>query len=313
MIVLLGQSAGTAFFTAERRMHMKQKIWLTKYGCPLLGKTAAITGATGGLGREICRGVLSLKGSLLLLNRSREKTDALIQELKQEFPEAHISFFPLDLSDMDSVRSACQKLQEDTPDILLHNAGIYNVPRYFCSTGLQNIFQVNFASPYYMTRVLLPSLRKKHSHVAVVGSIAHRYSQTDPEDLDFHTRKSCPLPYGNSKRYLMYAFWALLKNETEVTFAIGHPGITLTNISNHYPAWVFPLIRPFLKLLFMKPETASRGILFALCHPMEYLTWIGPKYCSTWGNPSVRLLKACSSHEIERIFSSAEDMYRNLL
>ena len=292
---------------------MDQKVWLLKYGRSLEGKTVAITGATGGLGREVCRGILFLKGELLLLNRSREKTDALIRELMQEFPNAHIAFFPLDLSDMDSVRSACKKLQNNPPDILLHNAGIYDVPRYFCSTGLQNIFQVNFAAPYYMTKVLLPSLRHKHSHVAVVGSIAHTYAQTDPEDMDFHTRKACPLLYGNSKRYLMYAFGELMKEETEVTFSIGHPGITLTNISNHYPPFFFPLIRPFLKLFFMKPQTASRGILYAVCHKLPYLTWTGPKYLKIWGNPTVSTLKACSSQEIKSIFSSAETMYQDLL
>lgn len=291
---------------------MDQKTWLLKYGRSLQGKTVAITGATGGLGREICRGILTLQGNLLLLNRSREKTDFLTAELLQEFPMSNISFFPLDLADMDSVNSACEHLQKNPPDILLHNAGIYDVPRYFCATGLQNIFQVNFASPYYMTKLLLPCLREKHSHVAVVGSIAHTYSETDPEDMDFRRRKACPLLYGNSKRFLMFAFYALLRNEKDVTFSIGHPGITLTNISNHYPSWLFPLIRPFLRIFFMKPETASRGILYAVCHPIGALAWAGPKYFGIWGSPAAKPLKTCSPQENQSIFSMAEKMYRNL-
>lgn len=292
---------------------MDQKTWLLS-NCPsLAGKTVAVTGATGGLGREICRGILMLRGRLLLLNRSSEKTEALRQALLREFPQGEISFFPLDLKSMDSVNAACDYLKAHTPEILLHNAGIYDVPRHLCSTGLDNIFQVNFASPYHMTRQLLPALRNKHSHIAVVGSIAHTYAPTDPEDMDFHTRRQCHLAYGNSKRFLMYAFSELLKDEPAVSFSIGHPGITLTNISNHYPAWLFPLVRPFLKLFFMKPETASRGILYALAHDLPHLSWVGPRYFGIWGNPGVKALSTCSSEERQRIFDSAEEMDRKLL
>ena len=292
---------------------MDQKTWLLKYGCSLEGKTAAVTGATGGLGREICRGILFLKGKLLLLNRSEEKTQALISELLREFPGASLSFLPLDLSDMDSVRAVCRKLQTDPPDILLHNAGIYDVPRYLCSTGIENIFQVNFVSPYYMTKILLPVLREKHSHVAVVGSIAHTYAKSDPDDPDFHKQKGCALPYGNSKRYLMFAFSELMAKEKEVTFSIGHPGITLTNISDHYPPGIFPLVRPFLKLFFLKPETASRGILYAVCHSLMPLSWAGPGYFGIWGNPGIKPLSTCEEAEQKQIFKTAEELYQKLL
>ena len=292
---------------------MDQKTWILSKCSSLEGKTAAVTGATGGLGREICRGILMLKGNLLLLNRSESKTKALKQELLREFPRGEIAFFPLDLENMDSVNAACEYLSTHTPDILLHNAGIYDVPRHLCSTGLDNIFQVNFASPYYMTRQLLPALRQARSHVAVVGSIAHTYSLSDPEDPDFHTRQQCHLAYGNSKRYLMYAFSALFQDETSVSFSIGHPGITLTNISNHYPAWLFPLIRPFLKCFFMKPETAARGILYALSHDLPNLSWAGPEYFHIWGSPGVKFLSTCSPEERQRIFKTAEAIYEKLL
>ena len=138
---------------------MNREKWLSKNAASLLGKTIAVTGATGGLGKEICRDVLFLGGSLLLLNRSKEKTEFLISQLLQEFPLRKISFFPLDLQNGVSLKKAVSYLKENTPDILLHNAGIYDVPRFFCSTGLDNVFQVNFAAPYYLTKELLPALR----------------------------------------------------------------------------------------------------------------------------------------------------------
>ena len=141
----------------------------------------------------------------------------------------------------------------------------------------------------------------------------HTYSVSDPEDVDFHTRKACHLAYGNSKRYLMFAFSSLLKDEEKVDFSIGHPGSTLTNISNHYPSWLFPILKPFLKLFFMKPQTACRGILLALCCPMETLTWAGPRYFGIWGNPRVSRLSTCSETEMEQISASAESVYKQML
>ena len=291
---------------------MDQQTWLRKNLNSLQGKTVAITGATGGLGREICRGVLMLEGRLLLLNRSEEKTALLRKALLSEFPGAEIAFLPLDLADFDSVKAACTALEGRPWDILLHNAGIYDVPRYFCSTGLLNVFQVNFAAPYYMTRRLLPLLRQRRGRVAVVGSIAHRYAPSDPLDPDFHTRSHCHLIYGNSKRYLRFALWALMQKEPTVGFSVGHPGVTVTNISNHFPNWLYAIIQYPMKLIFMKPRKACRGILTAVSQDLPSGYWAGPWLLDTWGNPKIRLLKGVSGKEQGEIFKAAEEIFERL-
>ena len=291
---------------------MDQKTWLLKHLPSMQGKTAAITGATGGLGKELCRGILCLGGNLLLLNRDPRKTADLIKALKEEYPQAQIDFLPLDLTDMDSVNRVCRELKKQVPQVLLHNAGIYDVPRYSLPTGLNNVFQVNFAAPYYMTKQLLPELRAHRSRVAVVGSIACSYAKSDPEDPDFSSRSACHLCYGNSKRYLMYAFSQLFQGETAAEFSIGHPGITLTNISNHYPAWLYPLIRPFLKLFFMKPRTACRSILYAVTYSTGPGCWAGPRFFHIWGAPSVQPLTCCSREEQLQIFDTAEAIFQKL-
>ena len=291
---------------------MDQKTWLSRHLPSLQNKTVAITGATGGLGREICRGILMQGGSLLLLNRSREKTEMLQKQLKSEFPQAEIAFLPVDLQDFDSVKALCSQMQTMPIDILLHNAGIYDVPRFFCSTGLINVFQVNFAAPYYMTKQLLPLLRQRKGRVAVVGSIAHTYSLTDPADPDFHSRNHCHLIYGNSKRYLMFALGELLQNESQVSFSIGHPGITVTNISNHYPDWLYAILKWPMKILFMKPRKACRGILTAVSRNLPEGTWAGPRYFCIWGNPAVKRIGTCPEAEQQQIFRSAEKIYAHL-
>ena len=47
-------------------------------------KTFVITGATGGIGVELCRHLARLGAQLVLCNRSRKKTDALIASLREQ-------------------------------------------------------------------------------------------------------------------------------------------------------------------------------------------------------------------------------------
>ena len=74
------------------------------------------------------------------------------------------------------VEKAAKELMELEVDVLIHNAGAYSIPRHKCKSGYDNVFQINFASPYYLTRRMMPYLRSKGGRVVAVGSIAHRYS-----------------------------------------------------------------------------------------------------------------------------------------
>jgi len=71
--------------------------WLKQNTKDLTGHTVAITGATGGLGGAICRHLLSLGANLILLDRNKQKSDALKAALLQEYPTSAIDQIPLDL------------------------------------------------------------------------------------------------------------------------------------------------------------------------------------------------------------------------
>ena len=72
----------------------------------LAGKRVAISGATGGLGRPLCRYLSSLGASLVLLDRNGEKSRALGAELVAEFPTLSVSYLRVDMEDIDSVAAA---------------------------------------------------------------------------------------------------------------------------------------------------------------------------------------------------------------
>ena len=286
---------------------MDQRTWLRQNTRSLRGKTVVLTGATGGLGTELSRGILFCGGTLILVARDSRKAESLAASLRREFPDAEFQILLADLSDISAVETLAEALSRLPVDILIHNAGAYSIPRRTCSTGYDNVFQINFVSPYYLTKRLLPLLKARHGKVVAVGSIAHTYSKTDPDDIDFAGRSACSLVYGNSKRYLMFALMGLLRH-SGVRFAIAHPGITFTNITAHYPKLLFALIKNPMKVIFMKPACAARSILFGLFRQIPDGCWVGPRELDVWGAPAVRRLHTVCAEEQDRIFRTAEQI-----
>lgn len=278
----------------------------------LEGKKVALFGPTGGIGKELCKYILEYGGSLIMIGRSGRKVGELGDELKLSFPQAEIQSVIADLEEMDSVNAACDVLLQIGVDILIHNAGAYSIPRKTCSTGYDNVFQINFVSPYYITNRLLPHLTKRQGRVIVVGSIAHNYSKTDEKDVDFATRSKASLVYGNAKRYLMFSMLELSKEHPEVKFAITHPGITFTNITNHYPKLLFMLIKHPMKWIFMKPKKAAFSIVQGLFEETGCYEWLGPRLFNVWGKPSKKKLTTCGKEEIEKINMNAKKILARL-
>lgn len=292
---------------------MNYKKWLSNNAERLGGKTVAVTGSTGGIGVWLCRHLASLGANLVLMNRSKAKTDKQIEDLKSEFKDIKISYIPLDLSDIKSIKAAVDILKNDCPDVIIHNAGAYSIPRYITESGFDNVFMINFLSPYYMTKELLPYLAKKGGRVVAVGSIAHNYSKTDPDNIDFRDIKAASKAYGNAKRYLMLSFYKLFENENSVKLSVTHPGITFTNITAHYPKLIFAIIKHPMKVIFMPPKKAALSILKGVFADTKFGTWYGPRIFNVWGLPNNKKLKTFKSEEAERVFSTAEKCYDKIL
>ena len=289
---------------------MKIERWLKLNTESLCGKRVAITGSTGGLGKALSAYLAAFGASLVLLDRNRARSEAHRDALTARFPGIDVSCITLDMEDLSSAARAVELLQENPVDILIHNAGAYSIPRHKCASGYDNVFQINFATPYYLIRGLLPSLRACKGRVVVVGSIAHRFSKIDVDDIDFSRRRAASRIYGNAKRYLIFALQELFRDEHEATLAVAHPGITPTNITAHYPRWIGVLIKYPMQWIFMPPKKAALATLRGVFEATEYGTWLGPACFDIWGFPKKRRLYGCSVVERALIASTAEQVYR---
>ena len=271
------------------------------------GKTIAITGSTGGIGIPLCKELLKRGANLILVDRNKAKSLALIEDLLKEFNNAKIMHVTADMSDINSVKAATEKLLKEKIDYFIHNAGAYSIPRYITDNGYDNVFHINFIAPYYMIKKLAPRIKENGGRIIATGSIAHRYSKSDSGDFDFRTRKKASLVYGNAKRYLMFSLYELFKNEQKM-LSIVHPGITFTGITNHYPKLIYFLIKYPMKIIFMKPKKACLTTVEGVYKNTPYSYWIGPCLFDIWGKPKLSKIKI-DKNEVKEIFNKAEEIY----
>ena len=286
---------------------MNYKKWLSENTCSLKDKTVAISGSTGGIGKELCKFFCSLSADLILIDRNKARSDALKESLLEEFPNISLKAYYVDLEDISAVRELAKALQNETIDYLVLNAGAYKIPRRKGENGFENAFNINFVSPYILADALLPKIKARGGKLIAVGSIAHNYSKIDVNDVDFATRKAPSKIYGNAKRYLMYSLWSL--DEYRDTVNVAHPGIAVTNITSHYPKLIYAIIKYPMKIIFMNPKKASLSILYALFTETKKNEWIGPRVFDVWGLPRKKTLKTCSQEEAEKISELSKEIY----
>ena len=284
--------------------------WLDKNTSSLKGKTVALTGSTGGLGKALCRYLAYLGASLILVDRNARRSEDVKNALLSEFEGISVNCINADLEDISSVKSACELLVKEPIDVFIHNAGAYSIPRKTCSTGYDNVFQINFVSPYYIIKKLLPVISGRGGRVVAVGSIAHDYSKTDAESIDFADRTRASKVYGNAKRYLMYSLYPLSGDGASVS--VTHPGISFTGITAHYPKLIFALIKHPMKVIFMKPQKAALSILKGVFESCRSYEWIGPRVFDVWGMPKKKKLRTAKKDEIDFIRTTAENIYAKL-
>ena len=295
-----------------KKPYEKYKKWLDKNTESLKGKRVSITGSTGGLGRELSRYLAYLGAELVLVDRNLTRSLALKSELEAEFPATMIRCVTADLSDLSSVKAAAIELNSLGIDYLIHNAGAYSIPRKVCDTGYDNVFQINFLSPYYLTRTVMGGIKEKGGKVVIVGSIAHNYSKTDKGDVDFKTRKKASLVYGNAKRFISYSALKLTENPDAPEISVTHPGISFTGITSHYPKLIFALIKYPMKIIFMRREKAALSILKGVFDSTKPYEWIGPRLFNVWGLPTQKPLKTATAEEIDFIFNEAQRIYEEV-
>ena len=211
-------------------------------------RTVLVTGGNTGIGRATAEGLAAQGGRVYLACRSVAKGEEAAAALRASTGSSSVFVLPLDLADLDSVRScAASFLALDEPlNVLVNNAGVAGV-HGLTRQGFELMFGVNHLGHFLLTSLLLDRLvASGPARVVTVASDAH-YSARGIvwADLRRRARHLTGLPeYAVSKlcNVLFSQELARRTSGTGVTTYALHPGVVASDIWRRVPWPVRPLV-----------------------------------------------------------------------
>jgi len=243
--------------------------WTTADIPPSNGKTAVITGATGGLGYETALALAGAGAGVTLTGRNEAKGRHALQAIRGQFPNAEIAYENLDLANLASVADFAKRYAaaHASLDLLINNAGVMALPeRQTTADGFEMQFGTNYLGHYALTAHLLPLLRRGNQPRAVnLSSPTHRRGVINFDDLQGTRSYSPSRAYSQSKlAMLMFALelqrrsdaagWGVMSNAA-------HPGFARTDLIANGPGangllgLLSKLLQPFIS------QSAAAGAL----------------------------------------------------
>ena len=140
------------------------------------GKTYVITGANSGLGKATAMEIAKRKGNVYLLCRNEKKANSAKEEIVDETANPNVHIVLIDLSDLQSVTTACNHLQHLPIDALINNAGVLPDERWASKQGHEGTFATNVLGSHLLTKKLYPALESRSQSKIIWVSSGGMYS-----------------------------------------------------------------------------------------------------------------------------------------
>src|SRR5262245_65022740 len=126
----------------------------------LTGKTALVTGATGGIGGPSARALHGQRATVAISGTRREVLDGLAADLG-----ARVHVLPCNLADKDDVETLVPRAEEamETLDILVNNAGITrdNIFVRLSDEAWDEVIAVNLTAGFRLARTAVRGMMRR--------------------------------------------------------------------------------------------------------------------------------------------------------
>lgn len=240
--------------------------------CPegprLDGRLAVVTGATGGIGVEIARGLAARGADLILPCRDPHKGAGVAEEIRSSArARARIELVPLDLEDLDAARSAAREIERIADgrhvDLLVENAGLWPARPARTRQGHEIAFGVNLLAHFVLRRELLARGALRDGRVVVLtGDIYVLASECTP-DYRWWGRVGGMRAYCRSKLGNLWIARELARRFPALSVYTVHPGVVATNLGGR----VGPLAARAKRLVMISPELGAQMPLVCATQP----------------------------------------------
>jgi NAD(P)-dependent dehydrogenase (short-subunit alcohol dehydrogenase family) len=252
---------------------VRRRLWAWQDPVPgvLQGRTAVVTGATGGLGRATATALAGLGARVVLMGRDPDRLEALRSELAGTHGQASVGSVVADMTSLRQIEAAAIALSEAEPrlDLLVDNAGAIFPERTPSEDGFESSMALMALGPFALVRGLLPVLRRSADARVIAVTSGGMYTQSlDVADLD-----GASLSYGGARFYArakraqvaLVREWARRSRGGPVTFHAMHPGWARTpGLSASLPGFD-RLMGPLLRT----PEEGADTIAWLATAPLE--------------------------------------------
>lgn len=124
------------------------------------GSVALITGAAGGMGEHLAKGLARRGGDVVLLDRDADGLARVAAEIGAQTPAATVTTYAVDLADRAATDAIIARVLGAHPriDLLLNNAGVA-LGGTFQQTAPEDfdwLLEINLLAPVRITRAVLP-------------------------------------------------------------------------------------------------------------------------------------------------------------
>ncbi len=194
-----------------------------------INKTALITGATSGIGREIAIKFAREGWDIICHYYSSEKRANKLEKVIKNL-NVNCHRIKADLSLKDQLHGFVNKLEKFIIDVIVNNAGTYMVNKYFSELTVDEVsktFMVNVFAPMMITGKLFIGMKERRfGRIVNISSIAAKYGGS-----------SYSMHYGCSKRALEGLSKTLAKEGAEYNILVNtiRPGVIDTDFHKRFP------------------------------------------------------------------------------
>jgi len=235
----------------------------------LAGRTCLVTGANTGIGKATAQELARMGARVHLACRSEAKTRPVVEEIVSTIGNPAVTFLPLDLADLSSVRAAAQTFLDgdEALHILVNNAGVAG-QRGVTADGFELAFGVNHLGHFLLAQLLLDRIvASAPARIVNVSSEGHYQAKgIDFDALRQPTRSFTGLPeYAVSKlcNVLFTQELARRLDPSAVSASSLHPGAIGSDIWRRVP-WP---IRPLMTLFMKSPEEGAETTIYCATAP----------------------------------------------
>ena len=205
-------------------------------------KTAIITGATSGLGKNTAIELVKKNYHLILVGRSEEKGKILLAELKKVNSTVDLFYYTANFSSItDTKKTADKILQNHTKiDVLLNNAGGVFSEFKLTEDGYEETIATNHLGYFTFTLKLLSIINKEQGRIVNVASNSHFKCGLDFESFTKNKGYFIMKAYGQSKLANVMFTYSLVDKLADTNIKINclNPGKVKTDIGGKAKNWL---------------------------------------------------------------------------